>query len=140
MTQRTRKKIRRQRGTRSVGRGNAKKGRGKGSRMGHAAVKSKGGGERNFQHVVKYEPWRLDRIGCLFFTRGTPLADGRHAVVCHESHEGASRGDIPREIISTFHKAGVEVVVYHAAQCWLTEPTINGVHFDGPYQNPSEAA
>ena len=61
---RKRRKIHRHgRGTRTVFRGNTKNGRGRGSRMGRTAVKSKGGGKRNFMHVVKYEPERLNVKG-----------------------------------------------------------------------------
>ncbi len=55
------KKIHRKgRGTRTVFRGNAKKGRGRGSRMGNASVKCKGGGgQRNKMHIYKKQPERL---------------------------------------------------------------------------------
>jgi len=31
--------------------------------MGRGSVKSKGGGYRNFMHIVKYEPWRFHQKG-----------------------------------------------------------------------------
>ena len=60
---RKKKKIRKLRGTRTVARGRSKRGRGRGSRMGRGSVKSKGGGYRNFMHIVKYEPWRFHQKG-----------------------------------------------------------------------------
>lgn len=62
-TRRHRRKILRLRGTRTNGRGNAKRGRGKGSRKGRGSVKSYGGGYRNFMFIAKYEPWRLNKKG-----------------------------------------------------------------------------
>ncbi len=60
MKRRKRKIHKKGRGTRTVFRGNTKKGRGRGSRMGNPSVKSKGGGgERNIQHVYKKQRHRL---------------------------------------------------------------------------------
>jgi len=57
---RHKRKITKQRGSRSVGRGKAKRGRGRGSRMGRGSVKR---GQRNIAHIHKYEPERLPRKG-----------------------------------------------------------------------------
>lgn len=53
---RHKKKIGKQRGTRSIGRGNTKHGRGKGSRRGHKQTSG-----ANYAYVLKNEPWRLGR-------------------------------------------------------------------------------
>jgi|GEM_PF-2202904 len=60
MTLRHKSKINKVRGKRSHGRGKAKRGRGRGSRMGRASVKR---GQRNIQHILKYEPERLHQKG-----------------------------------------------------------------------------
>ena len=60
MTLRHKSKISKLRGKRSHGRGKAKRGRGRGSRMGRASVKR---GQRNMQHIIKYEPERLHQKG-----------------------------------------------------------------------------
>ncbi len=60
MTIRHKSKISKLRGKRSHGRGKAKRGRGRGSRMGRASVKR---GQRNVQHILKYEPERLHQKG-----------------------------------------------------------------------------
>ena len=60
MTLRHKSKISKLRGKRSHGRGKAKRGRGRGSRMGRASVKR---GQRNVQHILKYEPERLHQKG-----------------------------------------------------------------------------
>lgn len=57
---RHKKKITKQRGTRSVGRGRSKRGRGRGSRMARGSVKR---GQRNIMHIYKYEPERLAQKG-----------------------------------------------------------------------------
>ncbi|MEM0372590.1 MAG: uL15 family ribosomal protein [archaeon] len=57
---RHKRKITKQRGTRHVGRGKAKRGRGKGSRMGRGSVKRS---QRNKMHIYKYEPERLHHKG-----------------------------------------------------------------------------
>ncbi len=58
---RHKKKITKLRGTRTVGGGNKKSRRGKGSRMGRGSIKK--GGQRNKQHILKYEPERLHKKG-----------------------------------------------------------------------------
>ena len=60
MTLRHKSKISQVRGKRSHARGKAKRGRGRGSRMGRASVKR---GQRNMQHILKYEPERLHQKG-----------------------------------------------------------------------------
>ena len=57
---RHKRKVTKQRGSRRAGRGKAKRGRGRGSRMGRGSVKR---GQRNIAHIHKYEPERLDRKG-----------------------------------------------------------------------------
>lgn len=54
------RKLRKLRGSRHVGRGKAKRGRGKGSKMGRGSVKRN---QRNKQHIYKYEPERLPQGG-----------------------------------------------------------------------------
>lgn len=56
MVRRHKKKKGKLLGKRTHGRGRSKRGRGKGSRMGRGSVKI---GQRNFMHIVKYEPERL---------------------------------------------------------------------------------
>ncbi len=63
MVVRQKRKINKKRGFRTPGTGNTKNKRGRGSRMGNPHVKSKGGGSRNFMHIVKYMPERLIRKG-----------------------------------------------------------------------------
>jgi ribosomal protein L15 len=57
---RYKKKITKQRGARRAGRGKAKRGRGKGSKMGRGSVKRH---QRNKLHIYKYEPERLAQKG-----------------------------------------------------------------------------
>ncbi|NYZ79994.1 uL15 family ribosomal protein [Candidatus Micrarchaeota archaeon] len=57
---RHKRKITKQRGSRHVGRGKAKRGRGKGSHMGRGSVKRS---QRNKMHIYKYEPERLNHKG-----------------------------------------------------------------------------
>ena len=57
---RHKKKITKQRGTRSVGRGRSKRGRGRGSRMARGSVKR---GQRNIMHIHKYQPERFAKKG-----------------------------------------------------------------------------
>lgn len=63
MTVRHKRKIGKKRGDRTAGTGNTKNKRGSGSHMGNPHVKSKGGGARNFMHIVKFMPERLIRKG-----------------------------------------------------------------------------
>jgi len=64
MTQRHKKKrTSKYRGTRTCGGGNTKNRRGRGSRMGRPNIKSKGGGQRNKLHVIKYMPEKLKKKG-----------------------------------------------------------------------------
>jgi len=63
MVLRHKRKITKKRGMRTPGTGNTKNKRGKGSRMGNPHKKSKGGGSRNFLHLVKYMPEKLHKRG-----------------------------------------------------------------------------
>lgn len=65
MTMRHKRKITKQRGTRTCGGGNKKNRRGSGSHMGNPHIKSKGGGQRNFMHLMKYMPEKLKQKGFL---------------------------------------------------------------------------
>lgn len=60
MTQRHTKKVGKIRGGRGHARGKAKRGRGRGSRMGRGSVKR---GQRNLAHIRKYEPERFHKKG-----------------------------------------------------------------------------
>ena len=63
MTLRHKKKTGKYRGTRTCGGGNTKNRRGRGSRMGNPHIKSKGGGQRNKLHILKYMPEKLKKKG-----------------------------------------------------------------------------
>jgi ribosomal protein L15 len=56
-------KTSRGRGTRTHCHGNTKNRRGRGSRMGNPHIKSKGGGQRNRMHLLKYMPEKVNKKG-----------------------------------------------------------------------------